>query len=118
MDPGITFEEAKRLVAKFRDEREWLKYHTPKNLAESIAIEAAELLEVFQWKTEDECLEYAKNEEGKRRVAEELADIVIYALSLADVLEIDLGLAVLEKLEENERKYPVEKFRGRYRVDF
>ncbi len=114
MDLEITFEEAKRLVAKFRDEREWLKYHTPKNLAESIVIETAELLELFQWKTEEECLEYGKSAEGRKRIAEELADVVIYALSLADVLEIDLGLAVLEKLEEDKKKYPTEKFRGKY----
>ncbi len=86
-------------VAAFRDERDWRKYHTPKDLSLSISIEAAELLELFQWQDDG----YEKD-----RLEEEMADVMIYLLSLADVADIDLGKAVLSKIELNKEKYPVE----------
>jgi NTP pyrophosphatase (non-canonical NTP hydrolase) len=86
----------------FRDQRGWRKYHTPKNLAISISIEAAELLELFQWiENEDEVLE-----KQKERVEEEIADIFIYLLFFCDAVGIDIVKAAERKMDKNERKYP------------
>src|SRR5258706_3884282 len=93
----------------FRDERDWKQFHEPKNLATSIAIEAAELLEEFQWLTGDESMRHAV--ENREAVSDEIADVAIYLIELADVLEIDLRVAILSKLEKNAVKYPVEKSR-------
>jgi len=102
----------KMLVAKFRDERNWKRYHNPKDLAISIIIEAAELLELFQWRSENEVNELVKNEKFVSAIKKEMADILIYLLSLADVLNIDLGTTVIEKLKENGIKYPIEDVSG------
>jgi len=75
-------------------------------------IEAAELLELFQWRSENEVNELIKNEKFVNAIKKEMADILIYLLSLADVLNIDLGIAVIEKLRENSIKYPAEKVSG------
>jgi NTP pyrophosphatase (non-canonical NTP hydrolase) len=112
MDEEVTISFLKDEVAKFIKEREWDKYHTPKNVAESIVIEASELLEIFQWMDNAESLEYAIN--NKDAIEEELADIIIYSLSMANKLDIDVAKAVLNKLAKNREKYPVEKFKGRY----
>jgi NTP pyrophosphatase (non-canonical NTP hydrolase) len=97
-------------IRKFRDDRDWKQFHDPKNLAVSISIEAAELLELFQWKTADEATRYAA--ENKERVSEEIADVAIYLVELADVVGIDLKQAIEDKLEKNAKKYPVDKARG------
>jgi len=90
-------------VKEFRDERNWKKYHTPKNLALSISIEAAELLELFQWKEDS-----MKNIE-RERLEEEMADIMIYLLALSEITDVDLKKAVKTKLEKNKEKYPPEE---------
>ena len=115
MDQKVTVEELKKLVAKFRDEREWNKYHNPKDLAVSMSIEANELLELFQWKTNEEVEELLKNNEKYQKVMEELADVMIYCLNLADTIGADLSDAIKKKLELNEKKYPIEKIKGNYR---
>lgn len=97
-------------IRQFRDARDWLQFHNPKDLAVSIAIEAAELLEEFQWKSPEESKRYAA--ENRERIADEVADVAIYLLELTDVLGIDLSAAIHAKLDKNERKYPVEKSRG------
>lgn len=95
-------------VLAFRDERDWKQYHTPKDLAISLSLEAAELLEVFQWSGSDtECRERLSE------MREELADVLMYAILLSDRLGLDLDEIILEKLRRNEEKYPVEKARGR-----
>ena len=95
-------------VLAFRDERDWKQYHTPKDLAISLSLEAAELLEVFQWSGADlECRERLPE------LREELADVVMYAVLLSDRLGLDLDEIVLEKLRRNAEKYPAEKARGR-----
>ena len=98
-------------IRKFRDDRDWLQFHDPKSLAVSISIEAAELLELFQWQTADEARRTAAA--NKERVSEELADVAIYLFELADVTGIDLRRPIEAKLEKNALKYPVEKSRGR-----
>lgn len=110
-DSQTTLQELKERMAAFVRERDWEQFHTPKNLSMSIAIEAAELMEHFQWLT----VEASRNlpAEALQDIGEELADIVIYALSLANSLELDLADTILAKMEKNIRKYPKEKVRGK-----
>ncbi len=96
-------------VIRFREAREWRRYHTPKNLAASIAVEAAELLEIFQWSENG----YEVVETKREKIAEEAADIFIYLLLLCHECGIDLIEAFDRKMEINESKYPVEKARGK-----
>jgi dCTP diphosphatase len=95
---------------RFVEERDWVRYQTPKNLAQALAGEVGELSEIFQWLTEAESSEL--NAQGQRAVEEELADITIYVLRLADVLAIDLEQAVEAKLSLNEARYPVDTSKG------
>lgn len=103
-------EEVLKRIRAFRDERDWLQFHDPKNLAISVAIEAAELLEEFQWKSKEESQRHAIV--NKERIADEVADVAIYLFELADIVGIDLASAINSKLDKNEIKYPVEKSRG------
>ena len=98
----IHMNELKNKLINFQTERDWKKFHTPENLAKSISIEAAELLEHFQWGEE-----YDVDE-----VAEELADVLIYSLYMADALDLDVKEIILDKMNKNAMKYPVEKSRG------
>ena len=95
-------------VLKFRDDRNWKQFHNPKDLAISLSLEAAELLECFQWSGSD--TEVTQKREAMK---EELSDVLIYALLMADRLKIDLNEAILEKIDQNEKKYPIEKSYGR-----
>jgi NTP pyrophosphatase (non-canonical NTP hydrolase) len=104
-------EEVIERIRAFRDERDWLKFHDPKNLAVSIAIEAAELLEEFQWMTREESERHAA--ENREAVSDEIADVAIYLIELADLLKIDLATAINAKLDKNALKYPVDKARGK-----
>ncbi|HEY2881217.1 MAG TPA: nucleotide pyrophosphohydrolase [Pirellulales bacterium] len=115
-DQTTTLDDMRRLVAEFVDNRDWRQFHSPKNLSMSLAIEAAELMEHFQWLTIDQSRAIV-NESGKLgEVADELADVLCYALALANELNIDLAAAIRAKMIKNERKYPVTEFRGRYGV--
>jgi NTP pyrophosphatase (non-canonical NTP hydrolase) len=97
-------------LAAFAAEREWERFHSPKNLAMALSVEAAELVEEFQWLTERESAEL--DAERKERVRLELADVLIYLLRLADRLDVDLVRAAEDKIALNERKYPAERVRG------
>ena len=101
-------EETINKILKFRDDRDWKQCHNPKDLAISISLEAAELLEVFQWSGAD-----VSNEGKQDKIKEELADVVNYCVLMADACELDLDEIVQEKIKINERKYPVEKAKGR-----
>lgn len=103
-------QELKKEVQKFRDERDWKQFHTPKNLAMALSVEASELAELFLWDTNEESFNTAKNK--NEHLQEEMADVLIYLLSLADVLNISLSDAVLNKLDKNRIKYPIEKAKG------
>lgn len=94
-------------VLKFRDDRNWKQFHNPKDLAISISLEAAELLEIFQWSAED-----VNCEEKMDRIREELADVVNYCILMADACGLDLDEIVREKVKKNGEKYPVEKAYG------
>ncbi len=97
-------------IRQFRDSRDWMKFHNPKNLAISISLESAELLEHFQWKSPEESELHA--ESAKSEIADEMADIAVYLIEMADNLGIDLEKAILGKLDKNAAKYPVEKAKG------
>lgn len=116
-DSSTTVAELKTLVARFVDERHWRQFHTPKNLAMSIAVEAAELMEHFQWLTPDESSAVAGDAGNRDAAGEELADVVCYALAMANALGLDLAGAVERKMVKNAQKYPADQFRGRYGHD-
>ena len=99
-------------IKKFRDERDWIQFHDPKNMAVSIVLEASELLEHFQWKTIEEVEKYTRQNQGE--IKDEIADIALYLFELADNLGIELINAMEIKLAKNEKKYPVEKARGKH----
>ncbi|MGC8576380.1 MAG: nucleotide pyrophosphohydrolase [Thermoproteota archaeon] len=115
MDSKTTLQELKVLVKDFVNRRNWAKYHNPKDLAESICIEAAELLEIFQWATAEEASSWKNDPSKIDSIKDELADVLIYCFSMANALDVDLSEAILKKLEKNEKKYPVEKYFGRSR---
>ena len=110
-DEQVTLQDLKERMAAFVRERDWEQFHSPKNLSMSIAIEAAELMEHFQWLTIDQSKQL--DAEALQDIGEELADIVIYSLSMANFLQIDVAETVLAKMEKNSRKYPAEKVRGK-----
>ena len=100
-------DETIQRVLKFRDDRDWRQFHTPKDLTISLNLEAAELLELFQWSGAD--LECTGNRDKLR---EELADVLSYCILMADICSLDLDEIMNEKITKNEAKYPVEKARG------
>jgi len=114
MDDRMPIAELRRLVEGFVREREWEKFHRPKSLAMSIAIEAAELMELFQWPSDANAKRLIKESRMRRAVTDELADVVIYCLAFANRTGIDLSSAVVRKLVKNRRKYPARRYRGRY----
>lgn len=105
-----TIQELQEHIRKFRDERDWLQFHNHKDMAAALAIEAAELQELFLWKHGAEIEEVATTK--RERLSEELADVAVYLLELTDNLGIDLGDAVMAKLRKNAAKYPVDKAKG------
>lgn len=103
--------ELVKRVTEFRDERGWKKFHTPRNLATSVVLEASELLELFQWDLKAmSTSEVRKDSERMEKIRQEMADIIIYCLSLANVLEINVSEAIERKLEHNAKKYPTKHF--------
>ena len=102
-------------LVKFRDERDWAQFHSPKNLAMALTGEVGELVEIFQWMTEEESRRAGDAPETAAHVRQELADVLIYLVRLADVLGVDLDAAVRDKLADNARRYPVEAARGHNR---
>jgi len=112
-DAETTVAELRALVRNFVEERDWRQFHAPKNLAMSLAIEAAELMEHFQWISTEESREIAAEPGDLAEVSDELADVLCYALAMANQLDIDLSTAIRSKMIKNEEKYPAAEFRGR-----
>jgi NTP pyrophosphatase (non-canonical NTP hydrolase) len=108
----ISLEEVQKKIIAFRDERDWKQFHKPKDMAISLAIEAAEVLEHFQWKNEAEIAEYLKT--NKEDIADELADVLWWVLLMSHDLGIDILEASEKKIEKTALKYPVEKSKGRH----
>jgi len=111
---SISMREIIDLIDHFIKEREWIKYHTPKNLAMSIAIEAAEIMELFQWLTNEEAFTKVKTDQAlKRALEDELADVMIYCLSMSNSCKIDITNAILRKLDLNKERFPPAIVSGR-----
>ena len=98
-------------IREFRDERDWKQFHHPKDMAAGLAIEASELMELFLWKNEQEQIEIVETK--REQIEDEMADIGMFLLELADNLNVDLLTAIEAKIEKNAEKYPVEKSKGR-----
>ncbi len=113
-DDDTTVADLRKRVADFVRARDWNQFHDPKNLSASIAIEAAELMEHFQWVHSDRLGEIREDPAAMAAVAEELADILAFALSFANAMGIDISSTLVAKLEKNEQKYPADKYYGRF----
>ena len=107
-----TVEDLQKLVVSFRDARDWKQFHNQKDMALSLVLEAAEVLEHFQWKNKEEIEKYI--ETNKVEIGEELSDVLYWVLLMSHDLNIDLRKAFIKKLEKNDKKYPVAKARGRH----
>lgn len=99
-------------VLAFRDMRDWRQFHSPRNLAAALAIEAAELQETLLWKSDEQVASALKNEDQHQKVSDEIADVLIFALLFADAAGVDAASSIRNKLLKNEIKYPVERARG------
>ena len=113
-DSATTIKDLRSLVAQFVRERDWEQFHDPKNLAMSIAIEAAEWMEHFQWDRNDQIPDLFSKPGKREEVEEELADVLCYCLSLANHLDIDLSESIQKKMVKNAAKYPGDEYRGRH----
>lgn len=113
MDDQTTIAELRALVRRFVADRQWQPFQDPKNLSDAIAIEAAELMEVYQWLTREQALAVSQHPQVRQHTCEELADVLIYCLALANALEIDISCAVQDKMAANARRYPPDVSRGR-----
>lgn len=112
MNSASKYEALKASMIKFRDEREWRQFHTVQGLITSVSIEAAELLELTQWKTSAQIDAKTKDPDYLQAIKEEAADVFLYIMFLADTLGFDLLDAAQDKMIKNNEKYPVEKARG------
>ena len=113
-DDNTTVAELRKLIADFVAERDWSQFHSPKNVSMALAIEAAELMEHFQWITTEASRRLADEPEKRAAVGEELADVIGYSLALANELGLDVSSAIRAKMVKNAEKYPAEKYRGRF----
>ena len=114
-DDSTTVAELRGVVAEFVERREWGKFHDAKNLSMAIAIEAAELMEHFQWARSEELADLLDDAAVRCEIADEIADIACFLLALTNALDLDLSDAVAAKMKKNIAKYPADEFRGRYR---
>ncbi|MBI4626497.1 MAG: nucleotide pyrophosphohydrolase [Verrucomicrobia bacterium] len=112
-DSATTISELKNRVLAFVRERDWEQFHSPKNLSMALAAETGELMEHFLWATPEESRAIATDGVKRGRIADELADVVIYALEFANITGLDVAAAIEAKMAANAKKYPVEKARGR-----
>lgn len=113
-DQTTTVHELRSQVAEFVAARQWEPFHTPKNLSMSLAIEAAELMEHFQWISGEAADQVLQQPQNLQAIGEELADVICYALALANRLQIDVSTTLAAKMQKNASKYPVEEYLGRY----
>lgn len=111
-DNDVTFEELKGVAKAFTDERDWEQYHTPKDLAIGVITEASELLEHFRFKSEKEAASMLKDPVKRGEIGSELADVLFFVLRFAQKYDFDISTEFRAKMEENAKKYPVEKSKG------
>jgi NTP pyrophosphatase (non-canonical NTP hydrolase) len=113
-DSTTTVAELRKIIADFVAERDWSQFHSPKNVSMALAIEAAELMEHFQWLTTEASRGLADDPEKLAAIGEELADVIGYSFALANELGLDVSNAIRAKMVKNAEKYPAEQYRGRY----
>ena len=106
-DQETTVSDLREIVEAFVSERDWHQFHSPKNLSMALAIEAAELMEHFQWLTIDESRHATDDADEREAIGEELADVISYALAMANQLQLDVSTILRDKMVKNARKYPV-----------
>ena len=111
-DATTTLQFLRDQVRQFVEERDWRQFHSPKNLSMALTIEAGELMEHFQWISTEASRQL--DAPARAAVGEELADVICYAIAIANELELDLTATLLNKMEKNRQKYPVDQYRGRY----
>ena len=107
----MNVEEIQKRLRKFAADRDWEKFHSPKNLTMALSVEVAELVEIFQWSNSGG-LDEIENPDIRKNIEEELADIFIYLLKISDKLNIDIDKSIHQKIEKNEKKYPIDKSFG------
>ena len=112
-DSATTVSELKSRVLAFVRERDWEQFHTPKNLSMALAAETGELMEHFLWATPEQSQAISKDPVKRAMIADELADVVIYAIEFANITGLDISAAIEAKMAANAKKYPVEKSKGR-----
>ena len=115
-DTDTTITDLKALVRRFVEERAWQPFHSPKNLAMGVAVEAAELMECFLWLDLPASYEVANEPTKREAIADEMADVLCYLLNLSNVIGIDLSDALRAKMVKNAQKYPAEQYRGKFQV--
>ena len=108
----MDIEKIQNKLREFSNDRDWEQFHSPHNLSMALSVEAAELVEIFQWSQSGGMDEIA-NQKTRKEIEKEIADIFIYTLKIADLLNMDLEKAALEKIEENAKKYPIEASKGK-----
>jgi len=113
-DDTTTLAELRQIVGDFVAERDWSQFHSPKNVSMALAIEAAELMEHFQWLTTEASRQLAEDPKKLAEIGEELADVVGYSLALANELGLDVSQAIRDKMVKNAQKYPADQYRGRF----
>jgi NTP pyrophosphatase (non-canonical NTP hydrolase) len=113
-DANTTVAQLRQLIADFVAERDWSQFHSPKNISMALAIEAAELMEHFQWLTPEASRQIVDDPAKLAEVADEIADVVGYSMALANELGVDLSTAIRTKMIKNAQKYPADQYRGRY----
>jgi len=110
---SLNISELQKKIQQFATERDWQQFHTPKNIAMALTVEAAELLELFQWLTPEESLTMQDDAKWKERVGEEMSDVLLYLFRMADHLNVNLPEAIANKMEKNAKKYPADLVRGK-----
>ena len=112
-DKETTIQELKDILKKFRDDRDWKQFHNPKDLAEAISVEVGELQELFLWQDKEKIAQKLReDQEFKKKVGKELADVIIFCLNFANITDLDLSSVIKEKILINGKKYSVEKSKG------
>jgi NTP pyrophosphatase (non-canonical NTP hydrolase) len=116
-DSTTTVDDLRQIIRKFVDERDWRQFHAPKNISMALAIEAAELMEHFQWIDAEASRKLPDDPAKLAAIGEELADVIGYSFALANELGIDVSETIQAKMVKNRQKYPADEFRGRYSRD-
>jgi len=113
-DNNTIINDLKKTVKVFVEEREWGKFHNPKNLSMSIAIESAELMELFQWLSKEEAIIAMSSGKSRSNAIDEVADVFIYLIAFCNENNIDIKQAIDQKMKKNKKKYPANIFKGRF----